>query len=434
MYFGGMKIVGISEESPLYGKISPGAELVAVNGHQVADHLDFQFHNTEDIVRLEIIDGGRKREYVIDDPACGDLGLTFEDAKIRVCHNKCIFCFVHQQPKGMRRSLYVKDDDYRFSFTHGNYVSLSGMSEADFARIIAMRLSPLYISVHTTDDDLRPFMFGNRRLEPILPELKRLIDGGIRLHTQAVIVPGVNDGAHLEKTIEDLAELSPGVDSLAVVPVGLTNYRERLPKLRTCTPNEAETIIDLVESYHDEFLDRLGTRFAWPSDEYFLKAGRPIPPFAYSEEMPQFENGVGMVRQFLVDFNRRKRYLPNRIRRPLGLEIVTGQLAGPIIKREIMPHLHKIKNLKSSLTTVNNRFWGKTVTVTGLLTGGDIVKAVKKSHADIILLPPNCINTDELFLDDMSLDGFKSAVGRPVIAGTYQIAGAVRAAIALGER
>ncbi len=429
-----MKIVGIDKESPLYGKISPGADLVSVNGHQVADHLDFQFHNTEDIVRLEITEDGRTHKFVIDDPACGDLGLTFEDAKIRVCSNKCIFCFVHQQPRGMRRSLYIKDDDYRYSFTHGNYVSLSGMSEADFARIIALRLSPLYISVHTTDDDLRPFMFGNRRLEPILPQLRRLIDGGIRLHTQAVIVPGVNDGIHLEKTIEDLAALSPGVDSLAVVPVGLTRYRDRLPQLRTFTRDESSATIDLVESYHDEFLDRLGTRFAWPSDEFYLKAQRPIPSFGYYEEMPQFENGVGMVRQFVVDFNRRKRYLPDRIKHPLRMEIITGRLAGPIIEREIMPYLNGIKNLAANLIAVDNRFWGKSVTVTGLLTGGDIVRALKKSDADIILLPPNCINTDELFLDDMSLDEFKDAVGRPVIAGTYHIAGAVRAAIALGER
>lgn len=434
MYFGGMKIVGIDKDSPLYGKIAPGAELVSVNGHQVADHLDFQFHNTEDIVRLQIIDRDQKREFIIDDPTCGDLGLIFEDAKIRVCSNKCIFCFVHQQPKGMRRSLYIKDDDYRFSFTHGNYVSLSGMSEADFKRIIAMRLSPLYISVHTTDDDLRPFMFGNRRLEPIMPQLKRLIDGGIRLHTQAVIVPGVNDGIHLEKTIEDLATLSPGVDSVAIVPVGLTRYRERLPKLRTFTSDESATTIDLVESYHDEFLDRLGTRFAWPSDEFFLKAGRAIPPFGYYEEMPQFENGVGMVRQFLVDFNRRKRYLPDRIKRPLRIDIVSGRLAGPSIESDIMPRIRAIKKLSANLTIVDNRFWGKSVTVTGLLTGGDIVRAVKNSEADIILLPPNCINTDELFLDDMSLDDFKSAVGRPVVAGTYQMVSAVRAAIALGER
>jgi putative radical SAM enzyme (TIGR03279 family) len=429
-----MKIVGIDKESPLYGKIAVGADMVSINGHQVADHLDFQFHNIEDIVRLEIIDGGQTRQFIIDDPLCGDLGLTFEDAKIRVCNNKCIFCFVHQQPRGMRRSLYIKDDDYRYSFTHGNYVSLSGMSDADFARIIAMRLSPLYISVHTTDDRLRPFMFGNRRLEPILPQLKRLINGGIRLHTQAVVVPGVNDGKHLRKTIEDLAALSPGVDSLAVVPVGLTRYRERLPKLRMVTPRESAATIDLIQSYHDEFLDRLGTRFAWPSDEFFLKAGRPIPPLGYYEEMPQFENGVGMVRQFLVDFNRRQRYLPNRVKRALRLEIITGRLAGPIIEREIMPHLRKIKNLRTNLTIVENRFWGKTVTVTGLLTGRDIARAVRKSDADIILLPPNCINADELFLDDMSLDEFRSAVARPVVAGTYQIAGAVRAAIALGER
>ncbi len=429
-----MKIVSVDKHSPLYGKISPGAELRSINGHPVRDQIDFQFYNTEEVARVEIDDGGEVREFIIDDADCGDLGLTFADAKIRVCNNKCIFCFVHQQPKGMRRSLYIKDDDYRYSFTHGNYISLSRMEEADFERILEQRLSPLYISVHATDNDLRRYLFGNRRLEPIMPQLRRLVEGGITLHTQTVVCPGINDGVHLKKAIEDLASLSPGIDSLAVVPVGLTRYRERLPKLRTFTSEESSDIIDLVESYHDLFLDRLGTRFVWPSDEFYLKAGRPIPPMSYFEEMPQFENGVGMVRQFVVDFNRRKQYLPRKVRRALRLEIMTGRLAGPIIDQHVMPYLNRIKNLRPTVTAVDNRFWGDTVTVTGLLTGRDMVKALEGSGSDIVLLPLNCLNTDQLFLDDMSLDDFKERAGRAVIAGTYNIAAAVRGAIGLWER
>ncbi len=428
-----MKIVEIDKQSALYGKISPGADLIRINGRPARDHLDFQFYHTDETVRLEIDDGGKVRKFVIDDPGCGDLGLTFEDAKIRVCGNKCIFCFVHQQPKGMRRSLYIRDDDYRYSFTHGNYISLSRMDDADFDRILEQRLSPMYISVHATDDDLRRYMFGNRNLAPIVPQLRRLVDGCITLHTQTVIVPGVNDGEQLKKTIHDLADLSPGVDSLAVVPVGLTKYRERLPKLRTFTSEESSQMIDLIASYHDNFLDRLGTRFVWPSDEFYLKAHRPVPALSHYEEMPQFENGVGMVRQFVVDFNRRKRYLPRGVRKRLSMEIITGRLAEPILERNIMPYLRHIQNLKPRLTAVDNRFWGATVTVTGLLTGHDILRAMEGSGADVILLPPNCVNSDELFLDDMSLDDFKDTVNCPVITGTYNMVGAVRAAFGLWE-
>jgi putative radical SAM enzyme (TIGR03279 family) len=414
-----MKIVEICPSSPLRDRVTVGDNLVRVNGHPVGDALDFQFHNTEESLRLEFENGGEVRRIDLDTVACGDLGLIFEESKIQICNNNCIFCFVHQQPKGMRRSLYIKDDDYRYSFTHGNFVSLSGMTETDFDRILTQRLSPLYISVHATDDRLRRCIFRNEKLEPLLPRLKMLVDHGITLHTQTVICPGINDGEHLHQTIADLAALSPGVDSLAVVPVGLTRYREKLPDLRTYTPTEAADVIDLVQSYHQRFLDKLGTRFVYPADEWFLVAGRPIPPLSYYEEMPQFENGVGMTRQFIVDFNRRRRFLPSKIKRPLHLEIISGKLAEPVLRDFIMPDVSRIKNLKTNLTAVVNKFWGASVTVTGLLTGQDILRAIKKSDADVILLPPNCLNTDDLFLDDISLDRFATQAGRPVITGTY---------------
>ena len=426
-----MKILKIDRQSPLFGRVSEGADLRSVNGHPVGDTIDFRFYSADEKVRLEVADGQGTRTIDVKDAACGDLGLTLEEAKIRVCHNRCIFCFVHQQPKGMRRSLYVKDDDYRYSFTHGNYISLSDMDEADFERIIRLRLSPLYVSVHATDDDLRRRIFQNRKLEPIIPQLKKLVDNGIRIHTQAVVCPSVNDGEYLRRTIADLASLAPGIDSLAVVPVGLTKYRERLPQLRRYTPAEARAVIDLVESYHDRMLDKLGTRFAFPADEFFLLAGRIIPHLSYYEEMPQFENGVGMIRQFWSDFNRRKRYLPRKLGKRLNLELITGHLAEPILQSSIMPALSAIRDLHPTLTAVENRFWGSSVTVSGLLTGKDILHAVRKSRADVFILPPNCLNADELFLDDVSLDQFMTKVGRPVVTGTYNIVGAVRAAMAL---
>ncbi len=424
-----MKIVDVKPYSPLYGAIWPGARLVTVNGHPVADELEFHFHNTEDYLDLEIEVDGATREFSLDAEACGDLGLTFEDAKIRICNNKCIFCFVHQQPKGMRRSLYVRDDDFRLSFTHGNYISLSAMSEDDYRRIIEQRLSPLYISVHATDDTLRRCIFKNEKLEPILPRLKELTGNGIAIHTQAVVCPEVNDGDHLRQTIEDLAELAPGVASLAVVPVGLTKYRQKLPELRPFTSDEAATTIDLVHGYHQGFRNRFGTRFAFPADEFFLQAGRELPSLSYYEEMAQFENGVGMCRQLITDFNRRKRFLPERVARPLRLGLITGASAAPVLEEFILPSLHKIDNLTIDLTVVENEFWGEMVTVTGLLTGQDILAQVGESRAEVLVLPPNCLNFDDLFLDDFSLEQFTNLAGRPVVVGSYNMVETITRAI-----
>jgi len=249
-----MKIIWIDKNSSLYGKVPPGAKLVRINGHPVVDEIDLQFYGAEDVLRMEFIHRGKPFVVTLKDISCGDLGLRFEPAKVRVCDNKCVFCFVHQQPKGMRRTLYIKDDDYRQSFVHGNYISLSGLKRRDYERIIRQRLSPLYVSVHATDDDLRRFIFQNRRLEPILPALKRLTSHGITLHTQTVVCPGVNDGACLDKTIADLASLAPGVASLAVVPVGLTRYRKNLPNIRSFDKQEALDIIHQVEEHQKDCL------------------------------------------------------------------------------------------------------------------------------------------------------------------------------------
>jgi putative radical SAM enzyme (TIGR03279 family) len=427
-----MKVVQIDKGSPLHGQIPVGAELVAVNGHPVADEIDFRFHNTEDRLRLEFRVGDKTVTVKLAGALCGDLGLQFAQSKILVCNNKCIFCFVHQQPKGMRRSLYVKDDDFRYSFMHGNYISLSRLTDDNYKRIVRQRLSPIYISVHATDDDLRRRIFGNPDLPAIMPALKRLTRQGIVIHAQTVVCPGINDGDQLNKTIADLASLAPKVASLAVVPVGLTRYRDRLPKLRKLTAVESAKVIGQVDAFQKVFLKTIGIRFVFPADELILATGRTIPSLTYYEDMPQFENGVGMARKFIADFNRRKRHLPKSLKHRLRLGIVTGRSAEPILREQIIPFLQGIRNLQTRLIPVDNLFWGETVTVTGLLTGADIAARLTETDADVILLPPNCLNGDDLFLDDMTLDQFTRTINRPVLTGTYQIADLIRRAAVMG--
>ncbi len=264
-----MKVTSVECDSPLFGRVRKGYQLLRINDEVVDDNLDCRYKLAEEFVKLEFIGPDHKPvTYEIQNETHSDLGLVFESDKIKICKNKCIFCFVHQQPKGMRRALYVRDDDFRFSFTDGNFISLSNVTEADLRRIVVQRLSPLYISVHSTDNSLRQKMFGNKKLSPILPQLKYLADNGITIHTQVVLCPGINDGDHLTKTINDLSELYPRVASLSVVPIGLTKYRKNLPDLKPYTKSgalETLTTVD-VEGWLSEipkireFYGRFGNR------------------------------------------------------------------------------------------------------------------------------------------------------------------------------
>ncbi|MCK4462310.1 MAG: DUF512 domain-containing protein, partial [candidate division Zixibacteria bacterium] len=378
-------------------------------------------------VRLKFADTrGREFELKVNG-LHGDLGLRWEEGKIKRCKCKCIFCFVHQQPKGMRRALYIKDEDYRLSFTHGNFITLSNVSDDDIARIIEQRLSPLYVSVHATDDQLRGEMLGNRKLRPILPQLKQLAAAGIRLHTQVVLCRGINDGVHLEKTVQDLATLYPQVATLAVVPVGLTRYRQRLPRLRTYTRRQSGQIVNIIETWQAQFLKTLGTRFVWAADEFYVNANREFPRLTTYEEMAQFENGVGMAREIITGFNRRRRSLRN-IHSKKQVLLVTGRSAWLFLTQQVMPYLLWEFNLRVALQPVANRFWGKNVTVSGLLMGRDIIAAVKPfvRNFDTIVLPPNCLNADNLFLDDVTLREFEDAIERPVVVGSYNIAETIK--------
>ncbi|HXH82715.1 MAG TPA: DUF512 domain-containing protein, partial [Candidatus Tectomicrobia bacterium] len=282
--------------------LADGDRILAVNGHGVRDAIDFQFHGADERLDLVVERAGTRRPLRILRRAGADLGVDLvppRPAEISTCANKCVFCFIHQLPRGMRRSLYVKDDDFRLSFLHGNYITLSDLEDADLERIERQRLSPLYVSVHATDPALRWELLGRpRHGVEILPRLERLAKAGIRMHAQVVLCPGLNDGAHLARTVRELAPLHPQVATTAIVPVGLTAHRERLPSLRALTVAEAAALVDDVEAWQRTYLAQLGSRFVFLGDEVYLQAGRALPPAVAYEGFPVAEDGIGLVRRF----------------------------------------------------------------------------------------------------------------------------------------
>jgi putative radical SAM enzyme (TIGR03279 family) len=417
-----MKVISVDPQSPLCGLIRAGYKLLGIDGEPVKDNIDYRYKVAEEAVRLEFADlKGERFAFRVRFETVSDLGLIFEEDKILTCRNKCLFCFVHQQPKGMRRALYIKDDDYRLSFTHGNFISLSNLTGDDMERIIEQRLSPLYVSVHTTDDRLRRHLFGNRGLPPIMSQLQYLTAKGITIHAQVVICPGINDGEILDKTIDELFSLFPGVMTLGVVPVGLTKYRDKLPALRPFDGEMAENLINYIHFRQKDFLAKSGSRFVFGADELYILAEREFPKLQEYEEMAQFENGIGMMRLFLSDFSRRKRYLRSA-KRKMCLAFLTGESAFGAIYCHIIPELRH-RGIKADFYRVINRFWGSSVTVSGLLTGRDLlgeIKGLPKKY-NAVILPPNCLNSDGLFLDDMSLESLRRKAGFDVQVGKYSM-------------
>ena len=418
-----MKVESVDPASPLFGYVRPGHRLISINGHRIADSLDFQYRMSDEHVRLRFADDqGRTSDLHIDDPTAAWTGITLEHDPVSVCNCNCVFCFVRQQPRGLRPTLYIKDEDFRLSFLYGNYLTLSRLTERDIRRIFSQRLSPLYVSVHTTDDPLRRRMLGNSKLKPIVPLMRRLIRGHITLHTQIVLCPDINDHDHLKKTITDLAGLHPGVASIAVVPVGLTKYRKHLPYIRPFNRTLAAQTLDLIETCQRGFLKTLGTRLVWAADELYLKAGLDLPGRSTYEEVPQFENGVGMAREFITNFNRKRRSLKKLSARRRAL-FLTGYSAYPMWTDHIIPYVRPVLGSSLTVTPVRNHFWGHSVTVSGLLVGHDLLRAARKTSGDfdLVVLPPNCLNRDALFLDDLSLAQFEERLGKPAIVGDYDL-------------
>ncbi|MEA2030248.1 MAG: DUF512 domain-containing protein [candidate division Zixibacteria bacterium] len=425
-----MRIVDIDSSSPLFDRVKPGYLVIAVNGQPVLDPIDFRFKTSEKKVKIRFANRqGQEMEFDFDDYDALELGLILEEPKVRTCNCNCIFCFIRQLPKGMRRSLYIKDEDYRLSFTHGNFITLSNTSGDDLQRIVQQRLSPLYISVHTTDDKLRRQMLRNSRLVPILSVLKYLSENRITLHTQVVLCPGINDDKQLESTIYDLASLYPGVESLAIVPVGLTKYRDSLPIIDHYTSSKASEVLKQVDSFQKRFLRKINTRFIWAADEFYILANRAFPKRYEYEEMPQFENGIGMVREAITMFNRRKVYL-KRIKSRKRVVFLTGKLAFSILVQYVGKYVTQKLGLSFDIHLVRNRFFGESVTVSGLLTGKDLLREARlcRDQYDVLVLPPNCLNDDNLFLDDLTLEQFHQRLDKPVLVGQYNIADTIREA------
>lgn len=420
-----MKIKSITSGSIASGHlILPDDELLEINGHPINDVIDYRFHSSEPALTLKLKDKkGKTKKIRLRKAPDQDLGLESCEIKYRSCKNNCIFCFVHQLPKGMRKSLYFKDEDYRLSFLNGNFITLTNMSEEEIGRIIKQRLSPLYVSVHTTDENLRKEIFRNHKIPQVMPIIRKLAKGGIEMHTQIVLCPGVNDGEHLVKSVTELAAFYPQVKSLALVPVGLTRYREKLPRIRPVGKEYSLNLIRLVERWQKTFRKQFKAGFVYASDEFFIKGELDIPKKKYYDDFDQIENGVGMMRKFLDQFHARQKLLPQRLGRKLNITLLTGVSALRLISEVVRDRLNIIPGLSIKVVAAKNDFFGSSVTVTGLLTGNDIINTLRrqKKIGDLILLPPNCINQDGLFLDDVTPQQVESELGRKVTVGSYDL-------------
>jgi len=403
-----------------------GDRIQRINGQEIGDTIDFQVHSADASLCFDVERDGEFYEVEVERQGGEELGFVFEDMKLRSCNNQCVFCFIHQMPKGLRRSLYFEDDDYRLSFLHGSYVTLTNIKERDLDRIIEQRLSPQYISVHATDPQLRQRLLGRRKSTPdIMERIRKLVAHGIEIHAQVVVCPGWNDGPHLERTVFDLSTFYPGVRSVAMVPVGLTRFRQGLPSLEPVTPEVARTCIAQAEVWGTRFQQTLGERFAYLADEFFLLVDQAIPPAAYYDAFPQLENGIGMVRSFLETWETGKDRLPDSLPEPMRLGLVTGRLAGQFLP-PVVSRLNRIDGMEAELIVVENDFFGRGITVSGLLSGADMLQRIQGAGSkDRVLLPPNCINGEGLTLDSMTVSRLQEEAGVPIVVGQYDLAGSV---------
>jgi putative radical SAM enzyme (TIGR03279 family) len=403
------KVIDITPGSPAdRAGIKNNDRVLSINGNVINDELDLAFYSQEPSLQIKLRRGNRTMNALIHKEEYESTGITFNQLKIHTCKNNCIFCFVNQLPKGLRRSLYVKDEDYRFSFLFGNYVTLSNLTEEERKRIIEQRMSPLYISVHTTNHELRKVMLGNKKANNIMTEMKRFRYNKIRFHTQIVLCPGYNDGKELENTIKDLASFFPYMMSIAVVPAGLTRHRKK--PLTPVTRDDAINAIAVIEKFQKRFLKKYGDVVVFGSDELFIKADVPFPPFKSYGDFPQIENGVGMVPDFIHKSRRIKLSAYTFSKR--HFITFTGISFYPYLERFI----HKINehsNASVALVHVINDFFGESVTVTGLLTGRDIIKTLtdKVGKNDIILLPDVVLkDSDSVLLDDITVQDISDMI------------------------
>lgn len=401
--------------------IKKGDELLKINGERVIDWVDYQALSSLEKMNITFLQNGEEVEYEFEKDDFEPLGISFEDdmlGGVRSCANKCIFCFVDQLPGGCRETMKVKDDDWRLSLMMGNYITLTNVGDNELDRIIKRQATPLYISVHAIDPELRKKLLGNENAAKLPFQLIKLAEGGISFHAQCVLCPGINDQEALEETIEALMDLSPSCLSLALVPVGLTSHRFGLENIRPYTREEAQRVLDIAAKYRKIGLRELDTRFVFPSDEFYQIAGAPIPPDSEYEDYAQIDNGVGLVRSLIEEYEYAYQDILPKYKKTgkdkRTVTIATGVSAQPVLKK--LMDDHPITSLNIKVTAVKNRFFGETVTVAGLVTGQDLVNQLKTQKTDAILITECMLRSEkDRFLDDMTLEDASRALGKPII-------------------
>ena len=404
--------------SPLERRVHPGDRLLSVNGKPIRDVLDYKFYAYDRDLRLVLArpDGSEYRLHIRKAEG-GDLGLDFESYLMdrpRSCANHCVFCFIDQLPKGMRPTMYFKDDDARLSFLLGNYITLTNLSEREIQRVIDLHVSPVNVSVHAMNPELRVKMLRNPRAGESLGIMRRFADAGIVMNCQIVCCPGLNDGEELDRSMRELAALHPAVHSVSVVPVGLTRYREGLYPLTAFTPEHAAETLDQVTAFGDRCLEQYGTRIFWCGDELYLKAGRELPSDEFYEEYTQLENGIGMLRLLETEFRSALRLSEDP--GPQHCSIATGAAAAPWLQMLADLAVARYPQLKIDVYPIQNDFFGHSITVAGLVTGGDLIRQLRgKDLGDRLLISQNMLRREERdFLDDVTLEDAREALQVPV--------------------
>ncbi|MCF7905200.1 MAG: DUF512 domain-containing protein, partial [Candidatus Marinimicrobia bacterium] len=391
-------------------------QLVSINGHKISDEIDYTFYSADEDLVLSILRDEKPFELKVEKGLDEELGIEVEPMTMRSCANNCVFCFAHQNPPGVRDALNFKDGDFRFSFLHGHYITMTNMGRKQLERVVEQQLSPLYISVHVTDPDVRKDMLLYGKDDNILEKLEYLTSNNIKLHSQIVLCPGWNDGDILVQTLKDLVAFAPNLLSVSIVPVGLTKYRDNLPKMVSYDKASAKAFIHWFGTRESEFQVDGIERFVYLSDEFFILSGGPIPGNDYYGEFSMIENGVGQCRDFVNRFQASLPMLPDRLKKPVRLLFPTGTLASDLLKKTLNEPLARIENLEYEILPVRNEWLGADlVTVTGLLSARDVVTQIKSAKdIDAIYLSYRMFSEDGVTLDDHTREDIEKKLGVPI--------------------
>jgi len=395
--------------------IQPGDRLLKINGKRVQDEIDYKFRITEENIVLELEMNGIIEQVEVEKDYDDDLGVEFIEMKIRSCANDCVFCFVDQNPPNMREGMYFRDGDYRMSYLHGHYITMTNMGQNDLERIINQRLSPLYISVHVTDKKIRQKLFLYKKDDRLLDKIEFLTNNGIELHSQIVLMPDLNDGDYLLQTLSDIHAFYPRLKTCTIVPVGLTGHRKGLMDISSVSTIYAKKLLDDLPSLRSQF-PGVQSPFILFSDEWYILASEHFPPITEYGDTDLIENGVGQVRYFLNQFEKESRKFPGELPAEKNITIATGTLIHDLFQNKVVPVLNQIYNMNVALVPIKNDFYGNSVTVTGLLTGQDIISQLRsKTLGDAVWMSHRILNDDGFkTLDDMTLEDMSLSLGCPI--------------------